>query len=51
MVRCVADGSEAIIFYLSGFYGDDETTMVCAGPIVAMMVLMQWDGAAPVALC
>ena len=36
-----------MLFYLSGFYDNDETTMTCAGPVVAMMMLMQWDGAAP----
>ena len=36
-----------MLFYLSGFYDDDETMMTCAGPVVAMMMLMQWDGAAP----
>ena len=39
-----------LLFYRSGFYGDDETTMIFAGPVVAMMVLMQWDDAAPAAL-
>ena len=34
MVQCVVDG-------------DDETTTICASPVVAMVVLMQWDGATP----
>ena len=49
MVQYVANGLEVHIFFLSGCYDDNDTTMFCTGPVVAMMMLVQWDDAAPAA--